>query len=134
MAENEAFVAMDSVDENTSQPSTPLNKKRWSVKVKEASMELNELAKTSRYNYYEDTKDSLIHLAVQSGNHYFLDKEITKAKERGIDSLDSLGFAALHHTARHNRIDAVTVLLKNGADVNVLTRDDSNTPLHIASR
>lgn len=131
--ENEAFVKMD--DKNSTPGSTPvLEKKNWKVRIKQISMELSELTKHTRYNRGQ-SRENGIHLALQNENISTLETEIEKAKEHDdIDGLDHQGFAALHHTTRCNRIDVVKILLKNGADVDVRTKQDSNTPLHIASR
>ncbi|XP_031557741.1 transient receptor potential cation channel subfamily A member 1-like isoform X2 [Actinia tenebrosa] len=132
--ENEAFVKME--DEKSTPLSTPVpgKKKIWKVRVKQISMELNEMTKHTYYNHGEH-RENRIHLALQNESIPTLEKEIEEAKENeDIDGLDHQGFAALHHATRYNRIDAVKILLKNGACADVRTKDDCNTPLHIASR
>jgi len=113
--ENVAFIEMDdntkpamdngqvkAEDDDENKPSNRRSSRKYSVTRKEATMELSELSKHSRYTYGDST-ESLIHIAVRQGRSSLLHNEITKAKENdNIDGLDNVGFAALHHTTRYN--------------------------------
>ena len=138
--ENEAFIDMDTEQEkeepndnnaNGVKISNQRSKKRYSVKLRQTTMELSELSKQSNF----DSNESLIAFAARQGRRSILKNQIVKAKEDdNIDFLDNSGFAALHHTARYNSVEGIEQLLKNGANVNVRSREDQLTPLHIAAR
>ena len=73
--------------------------------------------------------------AVKDGKFDMIEAAISNAeKSRSLDDLDDIGLSNLHHAVRYNRVEAVASLLKHGAQVNILTRDEENTPLHISSR
>jgi len=57
-------------------------------------------------------------------------RDITK----GIDKLNEAGFAPLHKAAQNDQTDSAKSLLDQGADIDVRTREDKLTPLHIAAR
>lgn len=104
--------------------------KTWSVVVKQAaSLQMSEL--TSRYR----TVLSDVHEAVREGNLDVVDQAIVRAKRaKNLNDLDDMGLSGLHHAVRYNRYEAVAKLLDHGAQVNIRSRDESNTPLHISSR
>ena len=147
--ENNGFmsVADKSVDVDSevevlpSKPKSKPRRKKFSVRIKQASMELSEftqLSQASKYTYGDGVGFGL-HIAVRNGELSLLDAELAKLQKESdnigiIDALDKFGFAALHHTTRFNRIEATNVLLNHGADVNVQSGTDVNTPLHIAAR
>ncbi|KXJ09708.1 hypothetical protein AC249_AIPGENE14858, partial [Exaiptasia diaphana] len=110
-------------------------KKTYSVKVEQNEVELNALSKAlPNLNTSNDDAESSIGAAVRQGRRSVISREIEKAKRnKSLDSLDDVGFAALHHTTRYCRIDAIEDLLKNGASINIQSRDDHFTPLHIAT-
>jgi len=103
---------------------------KWSsVVLKSASLEMCELTKKSK------TAITDVHDAVREGTYDLLEQAISKAKKnRSLDDLDDIGLSNLHHAVRYNRVEAVASLLKHGAQVNILTREEGNTPLHISSR
>lgn len=51
-----------------------------------------------------------------------------------IDKLNEAGFAPLHKAAQNDQTESVKSLLDQGADIDVQTREDRFTPLHIAAR
>ena len=53
---------------------------------------------------------------------------------KGIDKLNEAGFAPLHKAAQNDQTENVKSLLDQGADIDVQTREDKFTPLHIAAR
>ena len=53
---------------------------------------------------------------------------------KSIDKLNDAGFAPLHEAAQYDRTDAAKSLLDRGADIDVRTREDKLTALHIAAR
>jgi len=73
--------------------------------------------------------------AVKDGKFDTIEAAISNAeKSRSLDDLDESGLSNLHHAVRYNRVEAVASLLKHGAQVNILSREEGNTPLHITSR
>ena len=58
----------------------------------------------------------------------------TKDSAKSIDKLDESGLALLHQAAQYGRTDIARSLLANGAEIDVRTREDKLTPLHIATR
>ena len=53
---------------------------------------------------------------------------------KGIDKLNEGGFAPLHKAAQNDQTDSAKSLLDLGADIDVRTREEKLTPLHIAAR
>lgn len=53
---------------------------------------------------------------------------------KNIDKLNEAGFAPLHKAAQNDQTDSAKSLLDQCADIDVRTRDDKLTPLHIAAR
>ena len=53
---------------------------------------------------------------------------------KDIDKLNEDGFAPLHKAAQNDQAESVKSLLDQGADIDVQTREDKFTPLHIAAR
>lgn len=101
----------------------------WSVVVKHSTLEMSEFTKKS-HSIISD-----VHDAVREGTLDLVEAAIAKAKKnRSLDELDEIGLSNLHHAVRYNRVEAVSSLLKNGAQVNILTREEGNTPLHVSSR
>ncbi|XP_031549445.1 serine/threonine-protein phosphatase 6 regulatory ankyrin repeat subunit B-like isoform X2 [Actinia tenebrosa] len=133
---NEAFIASNnSLNEGIDLAGAGQEKKKkksktWSVVVKKAaSLEMNEL--TSHYR----TAISDVHEAVREGTLDVVDQVIARAKKaKNLNDLDDTGLSGLHHAVRYNRCEAVAKLLDHGAQVNIRSRDESNTPLHISSR
>lgn len=60
-------------------------------------------------------------------------REIISNKNFKVNALDDLGLTPLHHAARENSLEAVKVLLENGAKVDVRDKFGS-TPLQTAAR
>ena len=57
-----------------------------------------------------------------------------KDNTKTIDKLDQSGLALLHQAAQYGRTDIARSLLDNGAEIDVRSKEDSLTPLHIAAR
>lgn len=57
-----------------------------------------------------------------------------KNSTKSVDTLDESGLALLHQAAQYDRTDAVRSLLDQDAEIDVRTREDNLTPLHIAAR
>ena len=53
---------------------------------------------------------------------------------KNTDKLNEAGFAPLHKAAQDDQTDSAKSLLDQCADIDVRTRDDKLTPLHIAAR
>ena len=53
---------------------------------------------------------------------------------KNVDKLNEAGFAPLHKAAQNDQTDNAKSLLDQGADIDVQTREDKLTPLHIAAR
>ena len=53
---------------------------------------------------------------------------------KGIDKVNETGVAPLHKAAQNDQTDSAKSLLDQGADIDVRTREDKLTPLHIAAR
>lgn len=53
---------------------------------------------------------------------------------KGVDKLNEAGFAPLHKAAQNDQTDSAKFLLDQGADIDVRTREDKLTSLHIAAR
>jgi ankyrin repeat protein len=49
-----------------------------------------------------------------------------------IDNQDSNGYTLLSLAVHYGRVEIVDLLLKNGADPNIASFKEKNTPLHIA--
>ena len=54
--------------------------------------------------------------------------------ESELELLDENGFCALHYAAMFNQADILKFLLDLGANINVRSRTDDMTPLHIACK
>lgn len=57
-----------------------------------------------------------------------------KNNAKNIDKLDQSGLALLHQAARYDRTNVARCLLDYGARIDVRSREDQLTPLHIAAR
>ncbi|EDO38724.1 predicted protein [Nematostella vectensis] len=78
-----------------------------------------------------------IHEIIRSGKLDALGKAIDrvlKNSDLSLNKMDDTGFSALHHATRYNRVEAMAELIRNGSIVDITTRDEWNTPLHIAAR
>ena len=71
-------------------------------------------------------RDGIVNLV----NETFGKNDSTKS----IDKLDEFGLALLHQASQYGRTDIARSLLDNGAEIDVRTREDNLTPLHIATR
>ena len=76
-----------------------------------------------------------LHAAVREGSLGELKKELgfLEAKSE-LDWLDGSGFGVLHEAARFNHSGVVKALLDHGAHIDVQSKEDRITPLHIAAR
>jgi len=75
---------------------------------------------------FEAVRDGVVDLV----NERLLEKDNVK----DIDRLDHSGLALLHQAARYNRTGVAGVLIDHGARIDVRTREEGLTPLHIAAR
>lgn len=145
--ENEAFVDQDMDQNGVKRNENPKksktskkqrSKKVYSVKLVENNVELSALSKAlPNFNTGDgnDEANPSIGAAVRQGRRSVITKEIEKSKRNSsLDKLDDVGFSALHHVTRYCRIDAIEDLLKSGANINLQSRDDDFTALHIAAR
>lgn len=74
-------------------------------------------------------------LAVRDGLVNLVNEKLKiKDSTKSVDKLDESGLAPLHQAAQYDRTDVARSLLDQGADIDVLTREDNLTPLHIAAR
>lgn len=73
--------------------------------------------------------------AVRDGVVDLVNEQLGKKKNsKAIDKLDQSGLALLHQAARYDRTDVARSLLDHGARIDVRSREDNLTPLHIAAR
>ena len=74
--------------------------------------------------------------AVRDGVVDLVNEQLGKLKKnsKGIDKLDQSGLALLHQAARYDRTSVARTLLDHGARIDVRSREDNLTPLHIAAR
>ena len=73
--------------------------------------------------------------AVRDGEVDLVKEQLAKREnKKEIDKLDLSGLSLLHQAARYNQTGAAGALLDHGARIDVRTRDDDLTPLHIAAR
>lgn len=54
-------------------------------------------------------------------------------KNSAPDALDAAGYTALHYACRHGHLNVCKLLLKSGANPNILTRAGKASPLHRAA-
>lgn len=62
------------------------------------------------------------------------EKFAKKDSKKSMDKLGESGLTLLHQAAQYGRTDIARSLLDNGAEIDVRTREDNLTPLHIATR
>lgn len=74
--------------------------------------------------------------AVRDGIVDLVNEQLGKLKKisKDIDKLDQTGLALLHQAARYERANVAKSLLDHGARIDVRSREDNLTPLHIAAR
>ena len=89
----------------------------------------------SEVDKLKPTRKSTLFLAVLDGIATLMD-ETRKRKEstKSVDKLDESGLALLHQVAQYNRTEEARSLLDDGAEIDVRSREDNLTPLHIAAR
>ena len=103
--------------------------KKNSVSRERLDLEMSELAKPvicRATGLFEAVRDGIVDLVK--------DQLVKKQNAKQMDKLDQSGLALLHHAARYNRVDVAEALLDHGARIDVRTREDNLTPLHIAAR
>ena len=107
--------------------------KKSFVSREKLNLEMSELGKpiisraTRATGLFEAVRDGVVDLV---NDH--LGK--LKKNSKGIDKLDQSGLALLHQAARYDRTNVARSLLDHGARIDVRSREDSLTPLHIAAR
>lgn len=82
-------------------------------------------------NVVTNEGSNLLHIAARSreSNTIGLILETVQNKQHSIDSKDDRGRTPLHYACRSGRIESVSVLLKAGADITMLDKNNF-TPLH----
>lgn len=60
-------------------------------------------------------------------------EKVGKLLHRGVDVRDRSGYTALHYAARNGHVEVCKLLLRNGADVNAVTKSGCATALHRAA-
>ena len=74
-------------------------------------------------------------LAVRDGIVNLVNETLGKKDgTKTIDKLDESGLALLHQAVQYDRANIARSLLDDGAEIDVRTREDNLTPLHIAAR
>lgn len=71
-----------------------------------------------------------LYTIVESGDN--LTQEMIDNTKLGIDSLDGSGEGLIHYAAEYGRINSLKLLIKNKADVNLITWFHGETPLYKA--
>lgn len=100
-----------------------------SVSRERLTYEMSELGKPvirRATRLFEAVRDGIVDLV----NERLLEKDNVK----DIDRLDHSGLALLHQAARYNRSGVAGTLIDHGARIDVRTREEGLTPLHIAAR
>lgn len=78
------------------------------------------------------------HLAIYVNSNECLRELLQKANYKSppltfhLDCTDYEGLAPLHYAVKKESLECITLLLMNGADVNVMSKKDGRTPLHWA--
>ena len=73
--------------------------------------------------------------AVREGSLEQLNEQLDLLDEESeLDALDRSGFSVLHEAARSNHLGIVKTLLDRGALIDVRSKEDQLTPLHVATR
>ena len=97
---------------------------------KGAGLELSELGQPNALL----SSDGL-RTAVREGSLEKLKEQLDLLDEESeLDALDRSGFSVLHEAARSNHLAIVETLLDRGARIDVRSRKDQLTPLHVATR
>lgn len=105
------------------------DRQKMVVSKERLNLEMSELGKpiiSRATGLFEAVRDGIVDLV----NEQLGKKENSKA----IDKLDQSGLALLHQAARYDRADVARSLLDHGARIDVRSREDNLTPLHIAAR
>lgn len=100
-----------------------------SVSRERLVLEMSELGKpiiSRATGLFEAVRDGVVDLVNQ--------QLMKKQHIEGINKLDQSGLALLHQAARYNRVNVAGTLLDHGARIDVRSREDNLTPLHIAAR
>ncbi|KAI1824958.1 ankyrin repeat-containing domain protein [Xylaria intraflava] len=77
-----------------------------------------------------------LHKAAENGHVDLLQEFLAiSSVNESINDLDVLGYSPLHYAAQYGQKDAVSLLLRSGAQANIVTNDGLNsTALHLASK
>lgn len=105
-------------------------REKTSVSRERLNLEMSELGKpviSRATGLFESVRDGIVDLVKE--------QLVRRENKKEIDKLDqSSGLALLHQAARYNRTGVAGALLDHGAQIDVRTREDNLTPLHIAAR
>ena len=104
-------------------------KKAPFVSKERLNLEMSELGKpiiSRATGMFEAVRDGIVDVVNEQ-----LSK---KGNAKTIDKLDQSGLAMLHHAARYDRVHVAKSLLEHRACIDVRTKEDNLTPLHIAAR
>ena len=116
-------------DEPNGNASLSEDRKKPCVSKERLNLEMSELGKpiiSRATGLFEAVRDGIVDIVDEQLGK----KENTKA----IDKLDQSGLAMLHQAARYDRVCVAKCLLDHGARIDVRSKEDSLTPLHIAAR
>lgn len=108
------------------------NRQKSFVSRERLNLEMSELGKpiisrATGAGLFEAVRDGVVDLVNEQ-----LGKQ--KKNSKSIDKLDQSGLALLHQAARYDRTNVARSLLDHGARIDVRSREDNLTPLHIAAR
>ena len=104
-------------------------KKAPFVSKERLNLEMSELGKpviSRATGLFEAVRDGIVNVVSEQLSR--------KENAKTIDELDQSGLAMLHHAARYDRVHVAKSLLEHHARIDVPTREENLTPLHIAAR
>ena len=94
-----------------------------------------DLSATEKLKVLRGVQSSALLGTVRDGIVHFVNEARGKRdSSKSIDKLNETGVAPLHKATQNDQTDSAKSLLDEGADIDVRTREDKLTPLHIAAR